>query len=133
MCLLQDAQAQGQLVNGTLKAAGTTQKAVDTDIANQADEVGKQQAVVDSAIKNDVQDQQDVLNKTAIAVGKQQAVVDSAIKNDVQGQQDVLNKTVTAVGKQQAVADKAIASDLDKQQKVLNKTISAVGSVSPDP
>ena len=104
MCLLQDAQAQGQLVNGTLKAAGTVQKAVDTDIANQASEVGKQQAVVDSAIKNDVHGQQDVLNKTAIAVGKQQAV-----------------------------ADKAIASNLDKQQKVLNKTVTVVGSVSPDP
>ncbi|CAL5220024.1 g1970 [Coccomyxa viridis] len=124
----QDAQAQGQLINGTLKVAGGVQKAVDTDVANQVNDLGKQQAVLDHAIQDDVHSQQYVLNKTADELGKQQAVVDHAIQNDVQSQAYVLNKTIIDAGKQQAVVDHAIASDLDKQQKVLNKTVTTIGT-----
>lgn len=131
VCSLQDAQAQGQLINGTLKVAGGVQKAVDTDVANQVNDLGKQQAVLDHAIQDDVHSQQYVLNKTADELGKQQAVVDHAIQNDVQSQAYVLNKTIIDAGKQQAVVDHAIASDLDKQQKVLNKTVTTIGTVSP--
>ncbi len=130
MCFLQDAQAQGQLINGTLKVAGGVQKAVDTDVANQVNDLGKQQAVVDHAIQSDVHSQQYVLNKTANDLGKQQAVIDHAIQNDVHNQADVLNKAVIDAGKQQAIVDHAIASDLAQQQKVLNKTVTAIGTVS---
>lgn len=97
---MQDAEAQGQLVNGTLRAAGEAQKAIDKDVASQVNDLGKQQAVVDGAIAN-----------------------------DVNGQQKALNKTIDAVGKQQAAVDSTVAKDLNKQGKALNKTISDVGSV----
>ena len=82
---------------------------------NQVNSVGKQQAAVDNAVGNDLNNQQKAVDATVANVGKQQAAVDASVAKDAQNQQKAVDSTVANVGKQQAAVDKAVGNDVANQ------------------